>query len=74
MQDKLLEILGNVTDLAAKFEQQELEIAPILADIQNNSENVDPKLMEMYDKEMKNLGAMKANLSSVKENLKNFKA
>ena len=73
MQDKLLEILGNVTDLSAKFEQQELEIAPILAEIQNNSENVDPKLMEMLNKEMENISTMKAKLKTTKDNVKNFK-
>lgn len=73
MQDNWLEILGEITNSLDAFEKLDQKIAPMLAEIHNNSEGVNPELMELYDNEMKKLDGMRSELDATKDKLKNIK-
>ena len=73
MQDKWTEILGDITNNISEFEKLEHKIAPLMAEIKNNSENVDPELMKIYDKELEKLNVKRTEMEKAKEEIRNIK-
>jgi hypothetical protein len=71
MQDKLLKMLGSITSGLEPFQSMEQEFAPILLELKQNSDKVDPKLMAVMDAEEKKLSSMYAELELLKEKLRN---
>ncbi len=72
MQDKILELLGESLDAASRIEGLANKAAPILSQIQQHSDKVNPELMAMYKSEMAKLEKMKQELKIEKENIQNF--
>ena len=74
MLDDLMKLLGNSTDLAVKFAELEQKTAPIMAQIQNNSEGVDPELLKHYNEQMTTIENGRAELEAAKEKLRKLEA
>lgn len=73
MQDDWIEILGDITSILPAFDKVEQKIAPMLIEIQQNSDKVNPELKALLDKEMAGLAGKRAELDTLKETLRNTK-
>ena len=71
MQDRLLEMLAGVHKNLDSFKKVEKDFAPILVELQQNSDKVDPKLTAIMDIENKKLSVLSTELEALKEKLRN---
>ncbi len=69
MLDKMLEMLGESTDAANMVSKLSNKIDPLMTDIKNNAENVNPEFMKMYEDNLKKVGGLKQDLAREKEAL-----